>query len=206
MIAVVDYGAGNIRSIVNAFQAIGHNPILTNDPDKLAQASAIVLPGVGSFGDCMENLVKLKLIEPLNELVLKEKKPYLGICLGMQFIAEIGLEHGNHKGLGWIRGKCERLDPNDRKFRIPHMGWNDIEFNPSCPLFKDMPERPVFYFVHSYHLVPDREDFDTIMATCSHGTTVTAAVQKDHIFGTQFHPEKSQENGIQLLKNFLNLI
>jgi glutamine amidotransferase len=206
MIAVIDYGAGNVRSVVNAFDAIDQNPHLTNDPDKLAKASAIVLPGVGAFGDCMNSLKKLDLIKPLNELVIEQKKPYLGICLGMQSLAEIGYEHGDHQGLGWIKGKCKRLSSTGRKFRIPHMGWNDIEYGPSCPLFRDMPERPVFYFVHSYHLVPNGKDFDTVTATCWHGTKVTAAVQKENIFGTQFHPEKSQENGLQLLKNFLKLI
>jgi glutamine amidotransferase len=206
MIAVIDYGAGNVRSVVNAFEAIECSVILTNDADELAKASAIVLPGVGAFGDCMKNLTTLKLVEPLNELILGEKKPYLGICLGMQFLAEIGLEHGNHQGLGWIKGKCKRLSSNNRKFRIPHMGWNDIDYDSSCPLFRAMPKRPVFYFVHSYHLVPNGKDLETVKATCWHGTKVTAAIQKENIFGTQFHPEKSQENGLQLLKNFLKLI
>ncbi len=206
MIAVIDYGAGNVRSVVNAFEAIECSVILTNDADELAKASAIVLPGVGAFGDCMKNLTTLKLVEPLNELILGEKKPYLGICLGMQSFAEVGLEHGYHKGLGWIKGKCEPLSSNDLRFRIPHMGWNDIEYDASCPLFRGMPERPVFYFVHSYHLVPQKNEFNTVVASCWHGTKITAAVQKENIFGTQFHPEKSQENGLQLLKNFLKLI
>lgn len=206
MIAVIDYGVGNVRSVVNAFEVIGCNAILTNDADELAKASAIVLPGVGAFGDCMDSLNKLELVEPLNELILREKKPYLGICLGMQFLAEIGLEHGYHNGLGWINGQCEIIKTNDRKFRIPHMGWNDIEYDASCMLFRDMSDRPTFYFVHSYHLVPNEIDIDIVKASCWHGTKVTAAIQKENIFGTQFHPEKSQENGLQLLKNFLKLI
>jgi glutamine amidotransferase len=203
MIAIVDYGAGNVRSVMNVFEAIGPNSLLTNDPDILAKASAIVLPGVGAFGDCMKSLRRLKLVEPLNELVLHEKKPYLGICLGMQFLGRESCERGVHRGLGWIQGKVELLVPKEKKFRIPHMGWNDIYMHKSCPLFEGLEDSPVFYFVHSYHLAVDKEDANAVTATCWHGTTVTAAVQKDNIFGTQFHPEKSQKSGIKLLKNFL---
>jgi glutamine amidotransferase len=203
MIAIVDYGAGNVRSVANAFEAIGQKPVLTSDPDKLAKASGIVLPGVGAFGDCMESLRRLKLIEPLDELVIHEGIPYLGICLGMQLLAEESHERGVHKGLGWIRGRVELLAPNEKRFRIPHMGWNDVQTVTSCRLFEGLGDSPVFYFVHSYQLAVDREEANKVTATCWHGTTVTAAVQRSNIFGTQFHPEKSQESGLKLLRNFL---
>jgi glutamine amidotransferase len=206
MIAVVDYGAGNVRSVVNAFEAIGQSPVLTNDPEILGKSSGIVLPGVGAFGDCMKILRRLNLVEPLTDLVLRQKKPYLGICLGMQFLAEESSEQGHHKGLGWIRGRVELLTSNDKRFRIPHMGWNDIHINKRFPFFEGLGDSPVFYFVHSYHLVVNEEDVDIVAATCWHGATVTAAVQKDNIFGTQFHPEKSQESGLKVLKNFLKTI
>ena len=203
MVAIVDYGAGNVRSVVNAFEAIGQKPILTSDPDKLVKASGIVLPGVGAFRDCVESLKRLKLIEPLNELVVHEEKPYLGICLGMQVLAEESLEGGVHKGLGWIRGRVEVLAPNEKTFRVPHMGWNDVQTLTPCHLFAGLGDSPVFYFVHSYQLQVHREEAEKVTATCWHGTIVTAAVQKNNIFGTQFHPEKSQESGLRLLKNFL---
>jgi glutamine amidotransferase len=192
--------------VLNGFEAIGYKPVVTDDPDKLEKASAIVLPGVGAFGDCMEAIRSKNLIEPLNELVLTRKIPYLGICLGMQFLAEESLENGLHQGLGWIRGRVELMVPNEGKFRIPHMGWNDISYRQTCTLFKNLGETPVFYFVHSFHLVVDEDEADVVTATCWHGMPVTAAVQKDNIFGVQFHPEKSQENGLKLLENFVKSI
>ncbi len=206
MIAVVDYGAGNLRSVANAFETIGTKITVVKDPDELARASAIVLPGVGAFGDCMAAIKRQKLVEPLGELVFGQKLPYLGICLGMQFLAEESLEKGRHRGLGWIRGKVELMSPNDGNFRIPHMGWNDISYRETCPLFEGLGEKPVFYFVHSYHLVVTEDEADFVTASCWHGLTVTAAVQKDNIFGVQFHPEKSQENGLKVLENFIKSI
>ncbi|MFC1884990.1 imidazole glycerol phosphate synthase subunit HisH [Thermodesulfobacteriota bacterium] len=204
MIVIIDYGAGNLCSVLNAFEAIGQKTCLTNDPKKIAKASAIVLPGVGAFGDCMANLHRLHLVELLNELVLSEKKPYLGICLGLQFLAERSYEQGEHKGLGWIKGEVRRIESKNKNFRIPHMGWNNIEYKNNCPLFYDMTREPVFYFVHSYQFCVKDENY--ITATCFHGTTIVASIQKNNIFGVQFHPEKSQENGIKLLKNFINII
>ena len=206
MIAVVDYGAGNLRSVANAFESIGTKISVVKDPDELVKAAAIVLPGVGAFGDCMEALRRQKLVEPLEELVFGQKLPYLGICLGMQFLAEESLEKGRHRGLGWIRGKVELMSPNNGNFRIPHMGWNDINYREACPLFDGLGEKPVFYFVHSYHLVVTEDEADCVTASCWHGLTVTAAVQKDNIFGVQFHPEKSQENGLKVLENFIKSI
>jgi glutamine amidotransferase len=206
VIAVIDYGAGNLRSVVNAFEAIGQTPLVTNRPGDLAEAAAIVLPGVGAFGEGMESLRRFGLIEALQEEVLEKQKPYLGICLGLQFLAAQSLEHGTHAGLGWLKGKVERIAPNGREFRIPHIGWNNIHLEHPSPLFAGLPPEPVFYFVHSFNLVMAEEEREEVTATCWHGTEITAAVQKDQIYAVQFHPEKSQENGLKLLENFVKVI
>lgn len=206
MIAVVDYGAGNVRSVINALELIKQKPVVTKDPDVLAKADAIILPGVGAFGDCMDAIQRCQLVDPLNEIVLKDKKPYLGICLGMQILAQKGLERGEHRGLSWIHGTVKKMLSNEKKFRIPHMGWNDVAYNRKCPLFEGMNEAPAFYFVHSYHLEVDSPDANAVAAKCWHGMEITAAVQKGNIFGVQFHPEKSQKEGLQLLNNFLKMI
>jgi glutamine amidotransferase len=206
MIAVIDYGSGNVRSVVNALELINQKPIVTRDPDELTKAFAIILPGVGAFGDCMNKIRNYNLVGPLEEIILREKKPYLGICIGMQILAEKGLEKGEHEGLAWIRGAVKKMVPEGKKYRIPHMGWNDITYNKKCPLFNDMSEVPAFYFVHSYHLEVDGSDADTVVANCWHGMQVTVAVQKDNIFGVQFHPEKSQKEGIKLLENFIKTV
>jgi glutamine amidotransferase len=206
LIAVIDYGAGNLRSVASAFEAIGQHPLITNRPGDLAEAAAIVLPGVGAFGDGMECLRRFGLIEALQEEVLVKKKPYLGICLGLQFLGVQSFEHGTYAGLGWLDGVVQRLVPNDKKFLIPHIGWNNIQIERPSPLFEGLPPKPVFYFVHSFHLTMAKEDRGAVTSTCWHGTTVTASVQKDHIFAVQFHPEKSQENGLKLLENFVRLI
>ncbi len=206
MIAVIDYGAGNLRSVVNAFEAIGQKPQVTNKPADLKASDAIVLPGVGAFGDGMSNLRRTGMVEALNEEVLDKKKPYLGICLGLQFLAQLGLEHGTHEGFGWVKGKVIRLEPNETRFRVPHIGWNGLDTRRSFPLFENLEDGPIFYFVHSYHLVPEAEDRDVISATCDHGQDVTAAVQKGNIFGVQFHPEKSQRSGLTVLKNFVKFV
>lgn len=205
MIAVVDYGAGNLRSVANALMAVGLESVVSSDPDEIYKADAVIIPGVGSFKENMAELHGREVVEALDKMVLEDKKLCLGICLGMQFLASKGYEDGETQGLGWIPGEVKKIVPDSPEFRVPHMGWNDIEFNPDCPLFKDMPtDPPVFYFVHSFHFVPD--DPADVAAFCHHGGNVTAAVWKDNIFGTQFHPEKSQENGIKLLENFASLL
>lgn len=205
MIAIIDYGAGNLRSVVNAFEALGQRPQITSDPSDLEKARAIVLPGVGAFGEGMEHLRRLNLVEALNQEVLGKGKPYLGICLGLQFLAEVGLEHGRHEGLGWIRGRVEHLRPNGSEYRVPHIGWNEVEVRRDASLFERLEDGPVFYFVHSYHLVPEETDKNSVVATSWHGQAITAAVQKGNIYGVQFHPEKSQRSGLALLRNFVNL-
>lgn len=205
MIVIIDYGAGNLRSVYNAFEVIGQSPLVTNNPLDLNKASAIVLPGVGAFGDGMASLRRLNLIEHLNEEVIVKKKPYLGICLGLQFLAQKSTEIGQHRGLGWINGTVELIKPKSREFHIPHIGWNDLIINKPSPLFTEI-ENPIFYFVHSYHLQPDTDFLDVVSSTVWHGVLVTASVQYDNIFGVQFHPEKSQESGLKLLENFVKFI
>ncbi|HEY9759819.1 MAG TPA: imidazole glycerol phosphate synthase subunit HisH [Oculatellaceae cyanobacterium] len=199
MIAIIDYGMGNIRSVEKAFELIGESTIVSNRASELKMAEALVLPGVGAFGDAMRNLKELNLVELLADLVLDERKPFLGICLGMQLLAERGFEHGEHKGLGLIDGRVEKLRGKD--IRVPHMGWNDIEVGSAGKaLFGQMAEKPSFYFVHSYCLVTDPK---IEAARCDYGETFTAAVHKENIYGVQFHPEKSQKSGQMLLKNFV---
>ncbi|WP_449245819.1 imidazole glycerol phosphate synthase subunit HisH [Desulfobacca acetoxidans] len=206
MIAIIDYGAGNLRSVAKAFESLGYASHITTSHQDLEKSAAIVLPGVGAFGDGMANLERLGLIEVLNQQVLVQKKPYLGICLGMQFLAEESLEHGSHRGLGWIPGVVQKIVPMDAAYRIPHIGWNNISFQDGSPLFLNLEAEPVFYFVHSYHMVLQENNCHYITSTCWHGTTITASVQKENIFGVQFHPEKSQRTGMTLLSNFAKIV
>ena len=206
MIAIIDYEAGNLKSVYNAFEAIGHITIVTSDPVELKKAAAIVLPGVGAFGEGMAALRRKNVIDALIEEVLVKKKPYLGICLGMQFLASESEEIGTHRGFGWLKSRVKRIQSNDVKFKIPHMGWNNVEIKKRNPLFENLETEPVFYFVHSYCLDLMDDPANSISSTCWHGTTITASVQKDNIFGVQFHPEKSQQAGLHLLENFVNLI
>lgn len=205
MIVIVDYGASNLRSVVNAFEAIGVKTKVSNKASDIRRGSAIVLPGVGTFGDGMKNLRRLNLIEVLNEEVVSKKKPYLGICLGLQFLAEKGEEMGDHQGFGWIKGTVRKIQPNSKDYRIPHVGWNNVEIIADCSIFEGI-ENPTFYFVHSYHLELEKEDKPCLVAKCWHGEDVTAAIQKNNIFGVQFHPEKSQSSGLALLRNFTKII
>lgn len=206
MIAIINYGAGNLRSVFNAFEAIGQKPYITSKPGELTKADAIILPGVGAFGDGMASLRKQNYIETLKEEILVKKKPYLGICLGMQFLADVSMEMGEHSGLGIINGVVRMISPSDSKFRIPHIGWNNIAIRKRTPLFVGLENEPVFYFVNSYHFEPEDEEVDKISSTCWHGNFITASIQKDNIFGVQFHPEKSQQTGLKLLENFIKVI
>jgi glutamine amidotransferase len=206
LIAIIDYEAGNLKSVYNAFEAIGHTATVTSDPVELKKAAAIVLPGVGAFGEGMEALRRKNVIDALNEEVLVKKKPYLGICLGMQFLAGESEEIGTHSGLAWLNSQVKRIQPDDVKFKIPHMGWNNVEIKKRNPLFEKLEAEPVFYFVHSYYLDLMDDPTNSISSTCWHGATITASVQKQNIFGVQFHPEKSQQAGLHLLENFVNLI
>ncbi|HAM95380.1 TPA: imidazole glycerol phosphate synthase subunit HisH [Candidatus Azambacteria bacterium] len=201
MITIIDYGMGNLRSVAKAFEKIGAQVRVSSSVEDLRNADRIVLPGQGAFGDGMKNLKTLGLIEPLYEEVMKKKKPFLGICLGLQMLARESSEGGIHKGLGFLQATVRRFQIDENSFKVPHMGWDDVIPKSNGILFKGIGEKPNFYFIHSYHMVCD--DSDVVAATCDYGEVFTAAVEHDNIFGTQFHPEKSQKNGLQLLTNFI---
>jgi len=200
MIGIIDYGLGNLRSVLGAIGKLGFQGSITSNPDELAQADKLILPGVGAFGDGIGNLKARNLIDPLSEIVTRDRKPILGICLGFQLLAEHSEEYGDHKGLGWIPGRVRRIDPGPQGLRVPHVGWNDFEPTRDCILFDDVPNPALFYFVHSFYLDTDAE---TAVGTCTYAVPMTAAVQRGNVFGTQFHPEKSQQHGLTVLKNFL---
>ena len=200
-IAIVDYGMGNVRSLMNAFDFIGEEAEVTADPEALAAADRLVLPGVGAFGDAMDAIRGRGLDKILNRLALEVKKPVLGVCLGMQLFAKRSLEHGAHEGLGWLDAEIVPLDVA-APAKVPHVGWNAIDFAPGDWLFAGLPTgESDYYFVHSLHMVcADQAD---VVATCDHGGRFTAAVRRGNLVATQFHPEKSQDNGLQLLQNWM---
>jgi imidazole glycerol-phosphate synthase subunit HisH len=207
-IVIVDYGSGNLRSAAKAFEraandaGLGETVIVSADAQALARADRIVLPGVGAFGDCKSGLEALPgMIEALNEQVLVKQKPFFGICVGMQLMAEIGREHGEHKGLGWIKGVVDAIAPSDPALKVPHMGWNELQIARPHPLFAGLGEARDVYFVHSYQLKPTNPA--DVLATVEYGGSIVAAVGRDNIVGTQFHPEKSQANGLAIIANFL---
>jgi len=201
-VAIIDYGRGNVRSVANALEYCGADTVVTADAGAIDDASHIVLPGVGAFGDAMAELQARGLPEILHRQVLEKRKPFLGICLGMQLLADRGLEHGAHDGLGWLAGEVVRLEPRLDGLKIPHMGWNDVEVKTDHPVFAGFrPSALTFYFVHSFHFRAASPA--SILATCDYGGPFTAAVAKDNIVATQFHPEKSQDSGIQFLENFV---
>ena len=204
-IVIIDYDMGNLQSLVNALHELGENAEIIQDPEKLRDSKAIILPGVGDFGDGMNNLREKGFLPILNDEIINKKKPYFGICLGMQFLAEKSFEYGEHDGFGWLKGNVERIKPNESQFKIPHIGWNNIDIHKETFLFENV-ESPIFYFVHSFFLNVDEEDKDSIVSTVWHGQELTASVQKDNIVGTQFHPEKSQASGLILLKNFIDYV
>ncbi len=203
MIAIIDYGMGNVRSIYNGLDYIGKDPVITFEPDVIDNSSHIILPGVGAFGDAMINLRNSGLIEILNRQVMEKGKPFLGICLGLQLLAINSEEHDSDNGLGWFDAEVKRFKLDGTGLKIPHVGWNEVVPVIKHPLFDNLKEgHSDFYFVHSFHIVcKNKKD---VAATCDYGYTFAAVVYKDNIIATQFHPEKSQDNGIQFLKNFVN--
>lgn len=202
MFVVIDYDMGNLKSMSNALKALGLAHEVSGDAAVVGAASAIILPGVGAFGDGMQALARRGLIEVLDKRVLGESVPYLGVCLGMQFLATRGFEHGEHRGFGWIAGSVRRIAPDDGALKVPHMGWNELKIaDTGSPLVRGIEDRTAVYFLHSYHFVPDA-GADCLVATTDHGGELVAAVQRRHIFGVQFHPEKSQGAGLAILKNF----
>lgn len=198
MIAIVDYQMGNLRSVQKGFEKVGHQAIITSDPAELAQASKVVLPGVGAFGDAMHELRERQLVEPIREAVASGK-PFLGICLGLQLLFDVGYEGGEHQGLGILRGKCVKFDL-PAEFKVPHMGWNACRKRREAPVLRETADNTYFYFVHSYYVVP--EDPSIVALEADYGGPFCAAVWKENLFATQFHPEKSQADGLTLLKTF----
>ena len=198
-VGIVDYGRGNIRSVENAFLAIGADTVLITSPEQLQDITHLVLPGQGEFGDCAANLKKQGMFEAIQKWT-SEDKPYLGICVGYQLIFEKSVESPSAEGLGLLPGTVKRFP--DVGLKIPHMGWNSISpSHPDDALWKDMPANPFFYFVHSYY--PEPSDTEHIAASCDYAVSFAAAVRRGNLVATQFHPEKSQHNGLQLLRNFL---
>jgi glutamine amidotransferase len=210
-VAIIDYGSGNLHSAAKAFEraARGGGSSLTvkvtSKPEDVCEAERIVLPGVGAFADCRQGLVSIPgMIEALEESVRRRGKPFLGICVGLQLMAERGLEHGLTPGLGWIEGEVTAIAPSDPSLKIPHMGWNTLDIARKHVLFEGIPTGDAglnAYFVHSYHLVPSGRD--ALVATTDYGGPITAFVAKDNMAGSQFHPEKSQKLGLALIANFL---
>lgn len=199
MIAIIDYGMGNLRSVFNALQALGAEARVADEPSALREASGVILPGVGAFGDGMRNLRERGFIEELEKQVVSGGKPFLGLCLGLQLLGTTGFEHGENAGLGWIPGAVNRLQAPD-SLRVPHIGWNDVRFVQDDPLFAGLGPKADFYFVHSFMLVP--EDPAVISGVCDYGVEFAASVRRDNICATQFHPEKSHKAGLTVLRNW----
>jgi glutamine amidotransferase len=200
---IIDYGLGNIRSVFNAFEAVGAKPKVVEHPEEISSSERLVLPGVGAFPKAMEHLQAGRWIDTLDQVVREQEAPFLGICLGFQLLATKGHEIRDCNGLGWIPGQVTRLKSSDPNVRIPHVGWNDVQLLKNDDLYRGMGDSAIFYFVHSFKLVPDSEDDRT--GICLHGEEFAVSVAKNNIFGVQFHPEKSQKAGLQLLENFMSL-
>jgi len=208
-IAVIDYGSGNLKSAAKALETAANNInintkiLVTSDPKIIKESDKIILPGQGSFRDCYLGIKKIHgLEEALNEFVLVKKKPIFGICVGMQLFAKIGYESGETKGFGWIDAEVRKINNIKKTIKLPHMGWNQIEFKENCVLFSNLKNNSHMYFIHSYELITKHKD--CIAATTNYGNSINVAVVKENIMGTQFHPEKSQKNGLIILENFLN--
>lgn len=201
MITIVDYGMGNLRSVQKAFEKVGTEAFITSDAADVEKAEKVVLPGVGAFGDTMAGLRRHGLVEPLREAAAGDR-PFLGICIGLQVLFSVGYERGRHEGLGVIPGEVVKFDPDD-EHKVPHMGWNRILRRKPTALLEGLPEEPYMYFVHSYYAVP--EDPDVIATETDYGRRFTSMIARDTLFATQFHPEKSQKLGLQVLKNFVQL-
>ena len=202
-IVIVDYGVGNTYSVSNAIEYLGYHKLKISDQEKIiADADILILPGVGAFEACMSNLRQRNLIAILNEQILVKKKPILGICVGMQMLATYSEENGLHQGLNWIEGRVKKLELS-KQYAVPHVGWNNINIKAKTPLFDRLEEDCNFYFDHSFYFECDEK---YVSAYCDYGIKVTAAVQRDNIFGVQFHPEKSQTTGLKSFRSFFNAV
>ena len=206
-VTIVDYKSGNISSVINSFKEVAQNKVnikVTSDVSKIKSSDKIVLPGQGSFKSCVDSLNSINgLVETLKEFAITNKKPLLGICVGLQMFADIGYEEAETKGLGWISGKVSKIDNQKDKFKLPHIGWNEIEIQKESKIFKDIKNKSHMYFVHSYEFI--HEDKSVISATTDYSSKIVCAIEKDNLFGTQFHPEKSDKIGLKVIDNFLKL-
>ena len=206
-VTIVDYKSGNISSVINSFQAVAQNNIninVTEDLNLIKSSDKIVLPGQGSFKSCVDALNNISgLVDALKDFALVNKKPLLGICVGLQMFADVGYEEAETKGLGWIPGKVSKIDNKNGKYKLPHIGWNEIEFMKNSKIYDGIENKSHMYFVHSYEFIP--EDKSVISATVDYSTRVVCSIEKENLFGTQFHPEKSDKIGLKIIDNFINL-
>ena len=206
-VTIVDYNSGNISSVINSFKEVAQNKInieVTSDLNKIKSSDKVVLPGQGSFKSCVDALNNIEgLVNTLNEFAINQKKPLLGICVGLQMFADIGYEETETKGLGWMPGKVSKIDNQDGKYKLPHIGWNQINIVKESKIFKNIDNNSHMYFVHSYEFIPS--DKNVISATTDYSTNIVCSVEKENLFGTQFHPEKSDKIGLQIIQNFINL-
>ena len=206
-VTIVDYQSGNISSVINSFTEAAKGKVnleVTSDIKKIKTSDKIVLPGQGSFKSCVDSLNSINgLVNTLKDFAIINKKPLLGICVGLQMFADIGYEEAVTKGLGWISGKVSKIDNQNGKFKLPHIGWNEIDIQKESKIFKDIENKSHMYFVHSYEFIP--QDKSVILATTDYSSKIVCAVEKENLFGTQFHPEKSDKTGIKIIDNFLKL-
>ena len=206
-VIIVDYNSGNISSVINSFKEVAKNKVnieVTSDLNKIKSSDKVVLPGQGSFKSCINALNTIDgLIDTLNDFAVNNKKPLLGICVGLQMFADIGYEETETKGLGWISGKVSKIDNQNGKYKLPHIGWNQINIVKDSKIFKGIENKSHMYFVHSYQYIPD--DKSVISATTDYSSNIVCSVEKDNIFGTQFHPEKSDKIGLKIIDNFIQL-
>ena len=206
-VTIVDYKSGNISSVINSFKEVAQNKVkieVTSDLNKIKSSDKVVLPGQGSFKSCIDALNTINgLVETLNDFAIKNKKPLLGICVGLQMFADVGYEETETKGLGWIPGKVTKIDNQKGKYKLPHIGWNEINIMKASKILKDVKDKSHMYFVHSYEFVPN--DKNTILATTNYSSNHVCGIEIENIFGTQFHPEKSDKIGIKIIENFINL-
>ena len=206
-VTIVDYNSGNISSVINSFKEVAKEKVnieVSSDLDKINSSDKVILPGQGSFKNCIEALKKIDgLTDTLNEFAISKKKPVLGICVGLQMFADIGYEETKTDGLGWISGNVSKIDNQNGKYKLPHIGWNQIEIVKDSKIFKDIENKSHMYFVHSYKFIP--EDKNVITATTEYSSNIVCSVEKENIYGTQFHPEKSDKLGLKMIDNFLKL-
>ena len=206
-VTIVDYNSGNISSVINSFTEVAKGTVnleVTSDLNKIKSSDKVVLPGQGSFKSCIDALNSINgLTDTLNEFVINKKKPLFGICVGLQMFADVGYEETETKGLGWISGKVSKIDNKNGKYKLPHIGWNQINIVKDSKIFKNIENNSHMYFVHSYEFIP--EDKNVISATTDYSSNIVCSVEKENIFGTQFHPEKSDKLGLKIIKNFISI-